>query len=185
MPPKGRVARREGWCEEDPLEGPSDTAGTVRRRGKPGSGPWAKKWDAIHPGPLPTRPAPSAGTKITISVAGLPPYKDVSRSLRNRGSPQVQQFVELRTAAAKAMSGRRWWDTAVRLDLVVYWAQVEPPPWRLVDYLGGVMDTLDGSHGPSFTFLPLVYQDDSQICGTSMRIEPAGRTFYEVTLQRL
>ena len=33
----------------------------------------------------------------------------------------------------------------------------------LNDYLGGVMDSLDGSHGPSFTYLPIIYEDDCRV----------------------
>ena len=33
----------------------------------------------------------------------------------------------------------------------------------LLQYVGGVMDTLDGSHGPEFTYLPIIYQDDCQV----------------------
>jgi hypothetical protein len=35
--------------------------------------------------------------------------------------------------------------------------------------MGGIMDTLDGSCGLTFTYLPIVYQDNSQI--TSSRSE--------------
>jgi len=34
----------------------------------------------------------------------------------------------------------------------------------LVDYVGGIEDTLDGSHGFTFTYLPIVFQDDCQVC---------------------
>lgn len=54
-------------------------------------------------------------------------------------------------------------DGPVRLNFIFYAPKLER---RLLDYIGGVMDTLDGSHGMSFTYLPIVYQDDCQIVGT-------------------
>ena len=33
----------------------------------------------------------------------------------------------------------------------------------LVDYLGDVMDTVDGSHGTHLTYLPIAYNDDCQV----------------------
>jgi len=38
--------------------------------------------------------------------------------------------------------------------------------WTLVDYMGGIMDTLDGSSGRTFTYLPIVFEDDCQVVGS-------------------
>ena len=38
------------------------------------------------------------------------------------------------------------------------------PGCMLVHYLGGVMDTLDGSHGTHLTYIPIAYNDDSRVC---------------------
>ena len=55
---------------------------------------------------------------------------------------------------------------AVGLDLDVHAPNLEPGR-ALVDYVGGVMDTLDWSHGTHFTYLPIVYNDDCQVCDAS------------------
>ena len=36
-------------------------------------------------------------------------------------------------------------------------------PCALLDYAAGIEDTLDGCHGFSFTYLPVVFEDDCQI----------------------
>ena len=33
----------------------------------------------------------------------------------------------------------------------------------MLRFQSGIMDTLDGSHGQTFTFLPVVYEDDCQV----------------------
>ena len=38
-------------------------------------------------------------------------------------------------------------------------------------YLSGVMDTIGGSHGPSFIYLPIVYLDDCQVVDCALRWE--------------
>lgn len=112
------------------------------------------------PGQLPRKPAPKAAERIRFSVSGLPPYKDSRFSIRNPKHPKHKSFLELRTAATRAMNGRKWYDGPVELKLVVRSKFLKRP---MLDYVGGVMDTLDGSHGPSFTYLPIVYQDDCQV----------------------
>jgi len=52
----------------------------------------------------------------------------------------------------------------------------------LLDYEAGIMDTLDGSHGTHFTFLPVVYNDDCQIALLKARFEKADRPHYEIKL---
>jgi hypothetical protein len=66
------------------------------------------------------------------------------------------------------MAGRTWSHDAIGLDLDVHAPTLEPGH-ALVDYLGGVMDTLDGSHGAHFTYLPIVYNDDCQVCDSASR----------------
>jgi len=44
------------------------------------------------------------------------------------------------------------------------------------------MDTLDGSHAPSFTYLPVVYQDDCQVVSASVGYEPAQDDSYVVEI---
>jgi hypothetical protein len=114
------------------------------------------------PGPLPTRPSPEHGESFTIELSGLPPYKDISQSIRNVSHPRYDSFVALRRAAIDAMDGRAWYRGPIQLDLTIH-APALHKNRTLTDYLGGVMDTLDGSHGPTFTYLPIVYEDDRQV----------------------
>lgn len=55
----------------------------------------------------------------------------------------------------------------------------------MVDYVGGVIDTLDGSSGTTFTYLPIVFEDDCQVVriDTLLKDNPTGKymsTFSEV-----
>ena len=131
-----------------------------------------------NPGTLPTKPPPSPGEQITICVEGLPPYKDSYRSLRNVRHPNYEAFVKLREAATERMAGRAWYEGPVALTMVICRRAFHPQEATsrsvngrpLVDYLGGVFDSLDGSHGRTFTYLPIVYQDDSQVVHAHMSI---------------
>jgi hypothetical protein len=44
------------------------------------------------------------------------------------------------------------------------------------------MDTLDGSHGPTFTYLPIVYEDDCQVCFCNSSVAPAEEPRYQLKL---
>jgi len=101
-----------------------------------------------------------------MSVSGFPPFKEKRHSLRNPTHRFYDRFVALRRAAEEAMRGRRWFDGPVALELVLYAPAFEKGR-GMIDYLGGVMDTLDGSHGFTFTYLPIVFQDDCQVCSSS------------------
>lgn len=136
------------------------------------------------PGKLPTRPPPMVGEKIAISLLGLPPRKQKHRSCRNPNHPQYSCFVRLREAAIKAVAGRQWFLGAIRLDFVMFGP--EPLGWGLVnEYLGGIMDSLDGSHGPNFTYLPIVYQDDAQVAAGSSLFRQATEYCYTLEIEFL
>jgi hypothetical protein len=132
-----------------------------------------------EPGPLPTRRPPRRGQGITIEVAGIPPIKDVSFSIRNPRHRHYGSFIKLRRAAIRAMAGRRWYDGAIGLSLVYRDRELRR---GLVDFLGGVMDTLDGSHGMTFTYLPVIYQDDCQVCESRVRFEESLRPSYTLEI---
>lgn len=118
------------------------------------------------PGILPTLPPPVVGEKIFMSVLGFPPFKEKRQSLRNPTHRFYHRFVSLRRAAEEAMAARRWYDGPVALEIVLF-APAREPGRTMNDYLGGVMDTLDGSHGFTFTYLPIVFQDDCQVWSSS------------------
>ncbi len=122
-----------------------------------------------NPGDLPSRPAPIPGEAIEVEVEGWPPWKDTHFSIRNSRHRIHTRFLALRTAATKAMKGRAWYHGPVELDLEMYAPHFEPRR-ALLDYMSGNMDTLDGSHGLSFTYLPIVYEDDCQVVDGSAKL---------------
>jgi len=129
------------------------------------------------PGSLPIEPAPGPGEKIRIEVAGLPPVKDVRQSIRNSRHPLHERFKTLRAAATAVMAGRAWTFGPVQLDLLIR-APKEEREDSLNTYLGGVMDTLDGSSGFTFTYLPIVFEDDSQVHSSRTRWEHSSEPNY-------
>ncbi len=133
------------------------------------------------PGIIPKKPAPKDGDVIHIVVEGLPPYKDISKSIRNPKHPHYDRFVSLRKAAIDTMGGRCWYNGGVGLELSVYYNVLDDNV-SSTDYLGGVMDTLDGSHGQSFTYLPIVYQDDCQIWHSSSEFLSSDKDRYEIKI---
>jgi hypothetical protein len=120
------------------------------------------------PGLLPTKPAPSRGESLLLEIRGLPPTKTIRQSIRNQGHPHYPSFLILRKAATLAMAGRAWYFGAIELDMTIL-GPTHFDRWGLNDYLGGIMDTLDGSSGRTFTYLPIVYQDDCQVCATASK----------------
>jgi hypothetical protein len=134
------------------------------------------------PGALPTRPAPKAGDVIRIEGEGLPPAKTIRQSIRNASHPMHESFVALRRAAITAMAGRAWVFGPVALNVTLFGARPNDGP-SIVDYAGGVMDTLDGS-GPTFTYLPIVFEDDCQVVQSEIKWQdyPTSKYLIEVTI---
>jgi len=114
------------------------------------------------PGHLPTKPEPQPGTQISIEVDGYPPYKDIRFSIRNPKHPKYDRFVALRKKASTQMRGHKWSSGPIQLDFTLFAPELEPNK-DLIHYVGGIMDTLDGSHGQYFTYLPIICQDDCQV----------------------
>ncbi len=54
--------------------------------------------------------------------------------------------------------------------------------YTLNDYLGGIMDTLDGSSGYTFTYLPIAFEDDAQVTDCTMNWERASGTGYSLKI---
>jgi hypothetical protein len=130
------------------------------------------------PGLLPNLPAPAPGETISVEVSGLPPRKEVSRSIRNPLHPRYEAFGALRAAATEAMGGRAWWFGPVRLELVIHVST----PWEgsALDYIAGIQDTLDGCHGLGFTYLPIAFEDDQQVVEAHTRVVESTDDRYEV-----
>jgi hypothetical protein len=134
------------------------------------------------PGVLPTKPAPTVNEIITLEVLGLPPKKTIPKSIRNRTHRQHSSFLALRQAATVAMAGRAWVFDAVALDLTLY-APTGVDRWALLEFQGGIMDTLGGSSGQTFTFLPIVYEDDAQVCDLTQRWTHSETTRYVLIIK--
>jgi hypothetical protein len=119
-----------------------------------------------------------------IRVAGYPPYKEIRASIRNPHHPHYSRFVSLRKEAAGQMAGRAWTDGAVRLRVTIYAPEFEAKI-KLNDYAGGVLDTLDGSHGFSFTYLPIAFQDDCQVTELREEFRVSAEIYYIVEVEFL
>ena len=131
------------------------------------------------PGILPTKPPPKSGDVIEFEVAGYPPYKDESFSIRNPKHRDYSRFTKLRTAGFIAMDGRAWSFAPIRMDLTLYAPEFEKNK-TLLDYTAGIEDTLDGSSGFTFTYLPVVFEDDCQICEGGSRLIVSAETRYSL-----
>jgi hypothetical protein len=142
------------------------------------------KYLGYDPRLLPTKPSPIVGEKLAIEVSGYPPYKDEHFSMRNRRHRNYNAFVRLREAATTAMNGRAWYFGPVAMS-VTLWAPCFQEGKRLLDYSSGIGDTLDGSSGPDFTCLPIVFQDDCQVAVCRSAFVKAERVSYKVEIQFL
>lgn len=82
------------------------------------------------------------------------------------------------------MAGRAWVFSPVKIVLTVF----GPPISRrhsLADYLSGILDTLDGSSGFTFTYLPIVFEDDSQVSEAEFSWVEAAESSYRIKVQFL
>ena len=75
------------------------------------------------------------------------------------------------------MSGRARYLGPIELNVVVSAPKLD---LSLIDYMSGIMDTLDGAHAPSFTYLPIVYQDDCQVVSSHFCFKNAANAYYDV-----
>lgn len=135
-----------------------------------------------NPGVLPTEAAPRDGQEIFLRVDGLPPYKDEHASIRNPVHRHHARFVALRGAATKAMNGRAWSGGPITLLFTAHVSKFDRNK-KLNDYLGGIMDTLDGSHGEQFTYLPICFQDDCQVVSARCKVTDSPEPYYEVSIR--
>ena len=80
------------------------------------------------------------------------------------------------------MNGRKWSDGPIAMGVSLFAPQMEEGH-DLCAYVGGIMDTLDGSHGYYFTYLPIVYQDDSQVSSVRSRFAESTESRYTVEIE--
>lgn len=133
------------------------------------------------PGRLPTKKPPSKGDTLSIKVTGLPPFKDLHFSIRNPKHLNFQDFKRLRDEAIKAMDGRAWYFGPVQINFVLHAPEI-PPERTSIDYLSGIMDTLDGSCGSGFTYLPVIFEDDCQVASSKIDFQKAEDTWYTIEI---
>lgn len=133
------------------------------------------------PGRLPTKKTPSKGDKLYIKVTGLPPFKDEHFSIRNPKHPNYDDFKRLRDEAIKAMDGMAWYFGPVQLYFTLYALELTSKR-TLSDYLAGIEDTLDGSSGDQFTYLPIVFEDDCQVASVKSVFQKSEDTWYTLVI---
>jgi len=80
------------------------------------------------------------------------------------------------------MNGRAWSCGAISLSITANVPKFDKNK-KLYDYLGGIMDTLDGSHGEHFTYLPICFQDDCQVISARCEVVDSQETYYEVRIR--
>ena len=136
------------------------------------------------PGVLPIRPSPKAGDSILINVSGYPPYKDEHFSMRNPRHPNYKAFIRLRKAAISDMKGRAWYFGAIEMNVTMSAPSFEKGK-VLLDYISGIEDTLDGSSGYEFTYLPIVFEDDCQVFQERCKFVKTKKIAYKVEIKFL
>lgn len=136
------------------------------------------------PGALPTKPALGAGDVVELEVDGYPPYKDESFSIRNPKHKDYERFVRLRKAGTEVMGGRAWSHGPIKMDFVLYAPGFERGK-TLFDYVAGIEDTLDGSSGYTFTYLPIVFEDDCQVCAGGSKLVYSEKVKYKLRFEVL
>ncbi len=142
------------------------------------------KYLPYDPGVLPTKPSPVAGKKVVMRVSGYPPYKDEHFSMRNPRHRNYNGFVRLREVAIAAMNGRAWYFGAIAMSVTLSAPRFEDGK-TLSDYVMGIEDTLDGSSGRQFTYLPIVFEDDCQVVSCRNRFTKTDKVSYEVEIKFL
>jgi len=142
------------------------------------------KYLPYDPGVLPTKHHPSQGEKIMIKLDGFPPYKDEHFSMRNPRHPNYNAFLRLRKEAIKVMGGKAWYFGPVGINFVLYAPEMEKNK-SLHDYIAGIQDTLDGSSGGTFTYLPIVFEDDCQVVTGGNKFIKADDIRYQIEVEFL
>ena len=139
------------------------------------------KYLPYDPGILPTKTPPIAGQSVVIKVSGYPPYKDEHFSMRNPRHANYKAFVRLREAATVVMDGRAWYFGPVGMSVTLLAPCFENGK-KLLDYVDGIQDTLDGSSGCEFTYLPIVFEDDCQVVKNHSSFIVSGDISYEIVI---
>ena len=83
----------------------------------------------------------------------------------------------LRDEAIKAMDGMAWYFGAIQINFILHAPEITSKR-TLLDYMGGIMDTLDGSCGSGFTYLPIVFEADCQIASSNIDFQKSKDIWY-------
>ncbi len=65
------------------------------------------------------------------------------------------------------MGNRAWYFGKIAMEITLF-GSPDTAIHTLNAYMGGICDTLGGSSGLTFTYLPIIYEDDSQIDSLSI-----------------
>lgn len=114
-----------------------------------------------------------------MRVTGLPPFKDIHFSVRNPDHSNYEDFKRLRDEAIKAMGGMAWYFGPIQINFTLY-APAISSKRTLLDYMAGIMDTVDGSCGSGFTYLPIIFEDDCQVASSKIDFQKAEDIWYTI-----
>jgi hypothetical protein len=104
------------------------------------------------------------------------------RQALNARKVRVRYGPNLLFTAVGAMNGSAWYFGPVAMNVTLSAPALEKGK-RLVDYIAGIQDTLDGSSGCEFTYLPIVFEDDCQVVGGRSRFVKTEKVCYEVEVE--
>jgi len=79
------------------------------------------------------------------------------------------------------MDGMAWYFGPVQIYFTLYAPELTAKR-TLSDYLGGIEDTLDGSSGDQFTYLPIVFEDDCQVASVNSVLQKSDDTWYTLEI---
>jgi hypothetical protein len=82
------------------------------------------------------------------------------------------------------MKGHAWYMGPIGLHIRIHCPEDEPRR-PLGDYTGGIMDTLGGCHGFTFTYLPIIYEDDAQVSSSRTEFVWNSVVRYELRIEFL
>jgi len=117
------------------------------------------------------------GKTISFDVLGVPPHKDTSFSIRNSKHSNHDRFLAIRKAAKRAMGKIPYYKGSVK---IVFHYRRESGSRSLNDYLSGICDSLDGSHGFTFHWSPVVFLDDCQVVEAELSQESSSKDMYSI-----
>ena len=69
------------------------------------------------------------------------------------------------------------------IDFTLFWpCWLFPRSLKCSDFAAGIEDTLDGSSGYTFTFLPIVFEDHCQVCDLHFEYKSSEVPHYRIVV---